>query len=185
MAIQLCNHNLLPFVLNGYSFTCAATILSPFLFVVTLQFFRQLVQLCRHNWPTSSWLFHKCIQDIILAAVYYFIFRVKFLLSRLYKPFLPFLPIITYLRQGNLQMASKRSIVAHSRSTSQLEHRADPPSHVPSPDLGGTRAAQHKQRNARRGAGCIDSDGPSPPGAGASAPYSKLARLPRPESELP
>ena len=39
VAIQLCHHNLLPFVLSGYSFTCAATILRPFLFVVTLQVF--------------------------------------------------------------------------------------------------------------------------------------------------
>ena len=40
VAIQLCSQNLLPFVLNGYSFTCAATILRPFLFVVTLRFFK-------------------------------------------------------------------------------------------------------------------------------------------------
>ena len=39
VAIQLCSHNILPFVLNGYSFTCAAIILRPFLFVVTLRFF--------------------------------------------------------------------------------------------------------------------------------------------------
>ena len=37
VAIQLRRHNLLPFVLNGYSFTCAATILRPFLFAVTLR----------------------------------------------------------------------------------------------------------------------------------------------------
>ena len=46
VAIQLCR--LLPFVLNGYLLTCA-TILRPFLFVVTLQFFRPLVQLCHHQ----------------------------------------------------------------------------------------------------------------------------------------
>ena len=37
VAIQLCYHNLPPFALNGYLFTCAATILRPFLFVVTLR----------------------------------------------------------------------------------------------------------------------------------------------------
>ena len=44
MAIQLCHYalpyNLLPFVLNGYSFTCAVIILRPFLFDVTLQVFK-------------------------------------------------------------------------------------------------------------------------------------------------
>ena len=40
VAIQLCHHNLLPFVLNGYSFTCATKILRPFLFVVTLRVFK-------------------------------------------------------------------------------------------------------------------------------------------------
>ena len=39
VAIQLCCHNLLPFVINGFSFTCATTTLKLFLFVVTLQFF--------------------------------------------------------------------------------------------------------------------------------------------------
>ena len=56
VTIQLCSHNLLPFVLNGYSFTCAATILRPFPFVVTLQFFGSSCSCA----ATSSWLFHKC-----------------------------------------------------------------------------------------------------------------------------
>ena len=30
VAIQLCSHNILPFVLNGYSLTCAAIILGLF-----------------------------------------------------------------------------------------------------------------------------------------------------------
>ena len=39
VAFQLYPVNLPPFVLNGYSFTCAAIILRPFMCVVTLQFF--------------------------------------------------------------------------------------------------------------------------------------------------
>ena len=39
VAIQLCCHNFLPFVFNGYLFTHAAIIFRPFLFVVTLHFF--------------------------------------------------------------------------------------------------------------------------------------------------
>ena len=39
VAIQLCRQNLLPFDFNVYSFTCAATKLRPFLFIVTLHFF--------------------------------------------------------------------------------------------------------------------------------------------------
>ena len=38
--VMLCPHDLLPFVLNGYSFTCSATVLRPFLFVLTQQFFK-------------------------------------------------------------------------------------------------------------------------------------------------
>ena len=45
VAIQLCRHKLLPFVLNGYSFTCADTILRP----CDSSVFWQLVQLCRHQ----------------------------------------------------------------------------------------------------------------------------------------
>ena len=80
---------LTPFILNKWPSSCAATIFYPFCFkwLCAATHNLEAFSVCCDSSgfrgrscscaATISWLFHKCIQDIIFAAVYYCIFRVQ------------------------------------------------------------------------------------------------------------